>query len=58
MFTTRLQRIETCAVVKSNFRADCNVYLDISVAETLENSSNQCIAMFSQNFIMIILKCL
>ena len=37
-------RGETCAVVKANF----NVYSVISDAQTLENSSNQCSAIFSQ----------
>jgi len=40
--------VEMCAVVKAYFSADFNVYSDISDAETLENSSNQCSAMFSQ----------
>jgi len=35
------------AVVKANFDANFNVYLGISDAETLDNSSNQCSAMFS-----------
>jgi len=39
--------VETSAVVKAGYNANVNVYLDISDAKTSENSSNQCIAVFS-----------
>ena len=42
--------VETCAAVKANVYANCYVYSVISDAQTLENSSNQCNAMFSQIF--------
>ena len=40
--------LEMCAVVKANFDASFNDYSDVSDAQTFENSSNQCTAMFSQ----------
>jgi len=41
-------KVETCVVMKANFNANINVYSDISDVETLENSSNQCSAMFGR----------
>jgi len=45
-FATRLQS-ETCAVAKANINPHFNVYLDISDAQTSQNSRNQCSAIFS-----------
>ena len=40
--------VETYAVVKANFNANFNVHSDISDAETVENSSNECSKLTTQ----------